>query len=418
MGDERSAPPTGLATTLARWMTLRLRPVVRALATSALFLAAWGVLHVGFWHRDYAQEVGEDVVLYESYGDAVKDGQVPYRDFAVVYPPAALPAFLVPAPAGDYARAFEITMLACGLAMAFLVGLATPSLPGLLLVGLSPPLVGSLAQTRYDLWPALLTTGAMVALLRDRHRLGWAVLAAAVVAKGYTICLVPLAALWTARRAGRVELGRAAAWGAGVAAVLVLPFLALSPGGLWRSVHDQLVRPLQIESLGGAILMQMHRATIEFTYGSHNVAGHPASLLATGSTLLVLAALLWVWWRFGRDRADAARFCAAAAAAVCAYVAFGKVLSPQYLIWLVPLVALVPGRRGLAAAVLLAIACAMTLWWTPTRYGDYKNEFRWAWVVLGRDLVLVALFTTLAWPAARLRDRGAAALDAGAVSRP
>ena len=40
----------------------------------------------------------------------------------------------------------------------------------------------------------------------------------------------------------------------------------------------------------------------------------------------------------------------------------------------------------------------MTHWWTPTRYGDYKNEFRWAWLVLGRDVVLIALFAVLAWP--------------------
>ena len=389
------------------------RPAVRALATSALFLVAWGFLHVGFFHREYAQEAGEDVVLYKSYGDAVKAGQVPYRDFAVVYPPAALPAFLAPAPAGDYNAAFEVTMLACGLALAFLVGLATASPPGLLLVGLSPVLVGDLVQTRYDLWPALLTTAAMVALLRDRHRLGWALLAAAIVAKGYTVCLVPIAAYWTARRAGRGELLRAGAWGAVVAAVLVLPFVAISPGGLWQSVHDQLVRPLQIESLGGAILMKAKRATIEFTYGSHNVAGHPASLLATGSGIVVLAALAWVWWQFARGRAEAGRFCTAAAAAVCAYVAFGKVLSPQYLIWLVPLVALVPGRRGLAAVALLTVACLLTQWWTPTRYGDYKNEFRWAWVVLGRDLVLVTLFATLAVPAARLGRHASALAPAG-----
>ena len=223
---------------LARWMTppgsaVRSSPVVRALATSALFVASWSFLHVWFFQHEYAQEAGEDVVLYQSYGDAMKDGDVPYRDFAVVYPPGALPVFVAPAPADDYNCVFEAEMLLCGLALAFLVGLATSWWPWACSVGLAPVLVGDLMQTRYDLWPALLTAGTMLALLRDRHRLGWALLGAAVIAKGYAICLVPLAAFWTARRAGRPELLRAAAWGAGVAAVVLVPFLALAPHGTW-----------------------------------------------------------------------------------------------------------------------------------------------------------------------------------------
>jgi uncharacterized membrane protein len=249
----------------------------------------------------------------------------------------------------------------------------------------------------------------MLALLRDRHRLGWALLGAAVVAKGYAVCLVPLAAYWTARRAGRREVARAATLGAAVVLVALVPFFAIAPDGTWESFRSQSVRPLQIESTGGAILMTAKRATIEFTYGSHNVAGHPASLLAAGSQLLVLCALAWCWWRFARGDADEQRFCRYAAASVTAFVAFGKVLSPQYLIWLIPLVALVRGRRGLAAAGLLAAACLMTLWWTPTRYGDYKNEFAWAWLVLARDLSLIALFVVLAWPAGRLRREPRAA---------
>ena len=254
--------------------------------------------------------------------------------------------FVAPAPAGDYDRAFEAEMLLCGLALAFLVGLATSWWPGLVLVGLAPVLVGDLMQTRYDLWPALLTAGTMLALLRDRHRLGWALLGTAVIAKGYAICLVPLAAFWTARRAGRAELRRAASWGAGVVAVVLVPFLAVAPHGTWESFRDQFVRPLQIESLGGSILMTAKRAQIEFTYGSHNIPGHPARLLAAGLEVVELAALLWCWWRFARGDADEDRFCRYGAAAVTAFVAFGKVLSPQYLIWLFPFVAPRPRAQG------------------------------------------------------------------------
>ena len=37
-----------------------------------------------------------DVPLYQSFGDRMADGEVPYRDFRVEYPPGALPAFLIP----------------------------------------------------------------------------------------------------------------------------------------------------------------------------------------------------------------------------------------------------------------------------------------------------------------------------------
>ena len=73
-------------------------------------------------------------------------------------------------------------------------------------------------------------------------------------------------------------------------------------------------------------------------------------------------------------------------------------LSPQYLIWLLPLVPLVRGRRGLAATALLTLALILTQVWFPQRYFAYALEFRNAGVVLVRDLVLVALLAVLVWP--------------------
>jgi hypothetical protein len=95
----------------------------------------------------------------------------------------------------------------------------------------------------------------------------------------------------------------------------------------------------------------------------------------------------------------------ASALVVCVFVALGKVLSPQFLIWLIPLVPLVRGRRGLAASGLLALALVLTQLWFPYRYWDFALEFDQlsSWLVLGRDLVLLGLVAVLAWPAAERR---------------
>ena len=59
---------------------------------------------------------------------------------------------------------------------------------------------------------------------------------------------------------------------------------------------------------------------------------------------------------------------------VAAQLALGRVLSPQFVLWLVPLVPLVAGRRGRAATALLALALVATQVWFPDLYRDYVNE--------------------------------------------
>ena len=95
-----------------------------ALVATGVFLAAWWGLHHDFFlHAEIS-----DVPLYRDYGEAMERGLVPYRDFGVEYPPAALPFFALPAIArahglGSYGGAFEALIWACGAAA--LLGMAS-----------------------------------------------------------------------------------------------------------------------------------------------------------------------------------------------------------------------------------------------------------------------------------------------------
>jgi hypothetical protein len=132
------------------------------------------------------------------------------------------------------------------------------------------------------------------------------------------------------------------------------------------------------------------------SHGSINLSGQGA--LAAVSSIVSALAIAWLWFAFARGPARPERLLRFAAACLCAFIVFGKVLSPQFLIWLVPLVPLIPGRRGLAAAGLLGFALLDTQVWFPADYFAYVDHEHLAWLVLVRNLALVALFLVLSLP--------------------
>jgi Glycosyltransferase family 87 len=344
----------------------------------------------------------------------MEDGQVPYRDFRVEYPPAALPVFLVPAVAGDdYEATFEALMTALGVATVLLVASISASWFAPLFVAVAPLLLGSVFLSRFDLWPVTLSLAALALFLTGRPRLGLGVLGVATAAKVYPALLAPilLAHVWRTR--GRREALVCGGVFLVAVALIVLPFTVVSPGGVWDAFWVQAGRPLQIETLGAGLLLAAHHAfgldlTMDSSHGSQNLEGGAADTLAVVSTLLQIAAVVAVWVWYARGPAERDRLLRACAAAVCAFVVFGKVLSPQFLIWLIPLVPLVRGRRGLAASGVLALALVLTQLWFPFRYWELALEFDTAasWLVLARDLTLVALLAvlTLRAPGARARS--------------
>jgi len=397
-------------------MTAKLKtPSVYApLLTMGAFVLSWYLIHHGFFTRGRMI----DTPIYAGYAEHMKEGQLPFRDFVETYPPLALPIFLIPGVLGGqsfgaYTIWFELIMLACGLGAVGLASYLVATLGAsprrlaatVALGGLTPLLIGSVILSRYDLWPTLLVIAALACLYYDMPRTAFTLLALGAAAKAYPLVLLPLALMFVWRSAGRRDALESLGVFVVVLAAACLPFLVLAPHGFWASINNQTGRPLQIESLGATVWLAAHQLIgthlhIYFTHGSDNLDGHASLQFARVMGVIQILALLAVYLFYALGRATKERLWVACAAAVCAFIVFDDVLSPQYLLWLVPMVMLIsPSPRGLRAVGLLALCMALTQVWFPHHFVGLKH-FRpiESWAVIARDLVLLTLFGTLAWP--------------------
>ncbi len=231
----------------------------------------------------------------------------------------------------------------------------------------------STVAERFDMVPSLLTLIAVI--LAERKRWTWAfvLLALAFLLKFYPVILViPFLlaqqmdeqARWNAWRRWQPL----AAFVGLCVLVMAISFLLSVEGTLAPLSYFQ-TRPLQAESFGSSLVwlstfVAYHPMSFEFTYGSLNVVHVYASLIAQAETLLEVVGLFYVAWLLWRQKIGLA---AATLLTLLVVIVTGKVFSPQYLIWIVPLVAYVGGadRRWIVCWVLI---CGLTTFIYPYIY--------------------------------------------------
>ena len=363
------------------------------LAACALFVVSCAVAYGGLFSHAYPGDVG----TYAIYGRAlVLDGRIPYRDFYDEYPPGSVGVFALPVLLWNahYVLTFKLLMTACGIGFVACAAwtLRRLGLSRLRLVPivLAPALLGPVFLNRYDPVPALVTSLALVAVLRGRGRAGGGLLGV-----GTALKLYPLAAVPVVVRRLRDRTGAAAAFAAAVA-VLVLPFVALAPGGVGFSFKSQLERHLEIESVGASILLALSKLRVHHVgyvaRSSIDVGGGLADAVGVATSVLLVLLVALVVWTYLRGPDDDARLVTAVAAVVAAVVTFAKVLSPQYLTWLVPLVPLAAGRKGAYAAGAFLVSLALTQpEYIVDKYGLRAQNWT-VWALVLRNAALVATF--------------------------
>ncbi len=324
------------------------------------------------------------------YPEPSTQAQVPYRDFPVEYPPGALafivlPRLIAPGIVG-YRHALGI-LATLALLASFLAAMRIrrAARPGLGATGDSSILawgaafsvpLGYLIVCRIDIFCAALAAWGLVAVLERRNVLAGILLGLGAAVKLWPGFLVPVAIAWLAGQRRWRDSTVVGAVSAAAFLAVHLPFLLVAPDGVAAVYRYHGERGLQIESVASSLLILARSvglvdANVLKTHGAFDldspVGPALASLLrmAVPGIVLVLAGL--AAWRARKaiavtDGAGLARLLVSSIAAMLAAVLVASpILSPQYLLWLLPF-ALVPDAlpgRGRAWFLVLAFLGAV-----------------------------------------------------------
>jgi hypothetical protein len=348
---------------------------------AVLLLLGWAAL---LWVPPWSDDSINDLYVYRTFAAPVLDGQLPYRDVFFEYPPLAAPVIALPGLVGTGEETFRLAFAAWTLVLAAGVVLLCGALAArtegdvkrALLAAAAMPLVcGAMLRTHFDLAPIGLTLLALLLVVAGRRRGGLAVLGLAVMTKGFPLVAAPVVLAWLAARHGGREAVQDGLVMVAVIAAIGLASVLVSASGTVDAFTYQVDRPVQIESTPAAFLYGLDGLGLgeAIRLGSHrsdNVV-HPADdAVAAALAAALLAVIVLLSFQAAARPGDPRAVVLASLGAVAAFACFGRVLSPQYLVWTIPLGALALAWRLDTLALAVAGATVLTLVEFP---GLYEN---------------------------------------------
>lgn len=297
-----------------------------------------------------------------------QSGVGPLHVLPFEYPPLTLVLFSLPlvAPLLYYQIAFAVVMALVALLISWLLLRFGPR--GAVLACAFYLVLGAwgTGEGRFDLVPSALTLLCLIAAERGRWTLAYVALAFGFLFKIYPLLLLP--ALFLAEQIARERLRRPGE----TLTIRTLPrevWYTLREAGRWRwqnvlifagvilvvsggfallnfqgAVLSQLSyfanRPVQVEASGSTVLwlasLVGHPVSVVYSFGSVNLVSDLGSVVALICEILFVLGYALVMLQQWRGRLDLAR---ASSAILLVFIVTGKVFSPQYLIWLIPLLA-------------------------------------------------------------------------------
>lgn len=348
--------------------------------------------------------------------EAILDGSRPYSDRRYEYPPLSIPVVVAPGLISDspdgYRTAFAWEMVAWAVAIILMLALLVPGgqarvigALGAFTIGLNllsgiGPLPDSdidsapLALARFDLVPAALVLAACFARLANRSATWSALLSLGTAVKAYPAMLFP-SFLRGEGSPRRVVVGV-------VTPLAIAACLVLASGDSFASaVSYHTGRGLQVESIGANVLILGHLLgdsdlTTEVGAGAWNLIGSGTGV-ARGVSLAFMAAAWLALVFFGwRRRAPLLPLTTAILATT---IVLAPVLSPQFLLWVLPVAAAAFGFG--APSLILLVAIALTQLMLGYYDGVDTLTSGFGLTLTARNLALLAFAGLACWEALR-----------------
>ena len=278
------------------------------------------------------------------------------------------------------------------------------------------------AAGRFDLIPAGLTLGAVILAGRARWKWAFALLALATLLKIYPAVLIPPFLIAQQLQSKDRWLARSRWSAAGVfIGICVLGYavsLTFNVADTVEPFNYLLNRPIQVESLPGTLLwfgnFLGYPTQYIFTYQSLNYLSALSNRVSLLMDLLLAVGLLFTFWLQWRGKLD---FYVACLLTMLIVISSGKVFSPQYLIWVAPLIAYV-GKSNWKWLVSWGCVAVLTTVIFPFMYADDARITKGYEVILARDWIIVVIVCVLLLNAVRTSRKAALATTQNPERQP
>ena len=340
-----------------------LRDMDRVRKVEILFIVLLGVAFLGYLIAIWCLDIETEVMRDRFWKDVepIFHGEVPI----IEYPPLSLVFFCIPriffSDPFSYNVGYVIMIYAITVAGLVLVRRTAEELKvnqvwTMTVYSVLIALMLEYVADRYDIIPAVMTIGAFYLLIRNRAPASFVLLGLATMTKLYPILLAPFFATKYLMNRDWKGLSLVVVWFVAGVAIVAVPAYLLDPGMITGFLGYHSARPLEIDSLAATLIYPLSMldltevwiqpATAVGSYGSDNLRGPlcdaVAPLLTPIMAVLLVVLALWFWkLRSGMERVDERVFATSAAivVALMIFILVGKVLSSQYLIWIIPFLA-------------------------------------------------------------------------------